>query len=167
MKKKPVADGQLHPANIGDLFDEGLDYNQRTLATPRPWKLDADGWTIYPASEDPMSQIALVVDEMDHSNVETVANAELIVRAVNAHDNHEATLAEARRVSADNANIAMKAIGMLAECQQKLVDVTWAAEVFLSVNHDGRLGREKRQELLNETVAAKALWEKQKETKLV
>ena len=55
MKKKPVADGQLHPANIGDLFDEGLDYNQPTPAE---------------------------------------------------------ALAEARRVSLDNANIAMKAIGM-------------------------------------------------------
>jgi len=74
-------------------------------ATPRPWKLDRrnGSWAIYPASEDynclsGMSEWAIVDSGKKGYKVpgphgdewtlppETVANAALIVRAVNAHD---------------------------------------------------------------------------------
>lgn len=74
----------------------------------------------------------------------------------------EEILANARRISEDNANIAMKAMGMLAECQQKLRDLVDAADKGIRLPHD----QNNQDEFLLAVIAAQELLAKQKEIKL-
>lgn len=71
-------------------------------------------------------------------------------------------LEHVRFIAGKNADIAMKAMGMLAECQQKLRDLVDAADKGIRLPHD----QNNQDEFLLAVIASHELLAKQKEIKL-